>query len=103
MIETTPSGITLRLRVQPRASRTEVVGPYGGGLKIRVAAPPVEGEANQELLRFLAKRLGVARSAVTIRSGAGARSKVAAVEGIGADEAARRLGLQSPCPRGDQR
>ena len=92
MIEVTPSGITLRLRVQPRASRTEVVGLYGGELKVRVAAPPVEGAANQELVRFLARRLGVARSAVTIKAGARARSKVAAVEGIGADEAARRLG-----------
>lgn len=89
--------------MQPRASRTEVVGPYGGMLKIRVAAPPVEGEANRELLRFLAKRLGVARSAVVIMTGAGGRAKLAAVEGIGADEAARRLGLQSPCPERHRR
>jgi uncharacterized protein (TIGR00251 family) len=93
VIETTPTGIAIRLRVQPRASRTEVVGLRDGALKIRVAAPPVEGEANQELLRFLARVFGVPRAAISIRSGAGGRSKVAAVEGIGADEAARRLGL----------
>jgi uncharacterized protein (TIGR00251 family) len=65
----------------------------GDELKIRVAAPPVDGEANAELVRFLARQLGVPRSAVTIVSGSGSRSKVAAVEGIGAGEAATRLGL----------
>lgn len=93
MIETTALGITLRLKVQPRASRTELAGPYGDALKIRVAAPPVDGEANEELIRFLARRLGVPRAAVTITSGLGGRSKVAAVAGIGARDAAERLGL----------
>lgn len=93
MIETTASGIMLRLRVQPRASRTELAGQYGDALKVRVAAPPVEGKANEELIRFLAKRLGVGRSAVAIVSGLGGRSKVATVEGIDAQEAARRLGI----------
>ena len=93
MIQATASGVTVRLRVQPRASRTEVAGTLGDELKIRVAAPPVDGEANEELLRFLAKRLGVPRSAVTIVSGSGSRSKVAAVEGIGPEEAAERLGV----------
>jgi uncharacterized protein (TIGR00251 family) len=93
VIGTTASGITLRVRVQPRASRTDVAGPYGDALRIRVAAPPVDGAANDELIRFLATRLGVPRSAITIVSGATGRSKVAAVEGIGASEAARRLGI----------
>jgi len=93
VIGATASGITIRLRVQPRASRTEVAGPYGGALKIRLAAPPVDGAANDELIRFLAKQLDVPRSAVTIVSGGGSRSKVAAVDGIEAPEAARRLGL----------
>jgi uncharacterized protein (TIGR00251 family) len=70
-----------------------MVGTLGDELKIRVAAPPVGGEANEELVRFLAKRLGVPRSAVTIVSGSGSRSKVAAVEGIGTGEAAARLGI----------
>jgi uncharacterized protein (TIGR00251 family) len=65
----------------------------GGELKIRVAAPPVDGQANEELVRFLAKQLGVPRSAVKIVSGIGSRSKVAAIEGIGAGEAATRLGI----------
>lgn len=79
--------------MQPRASRTEVVGPYGGALKIRLAAPPVDGAANAALIRFLADRLGVAASAVTLVAGAGGRSKVVAVAGIGTEEAAHRLGV----------
>ena len=93
MIQATASGVALRLRVQPRASRTEVAGTLGDEIKIRVAAPPVDGQANEELVRFLAKLLGVARSAVTIVSGSGSRSKVAAIEGLGVGEAASRLGL----------
>jgi len=57
-IEPTPHGVLLRLQAQPRASRTEVVGLQGDRLKIRIAAPPVDGAANQELLRFLKKQLG---------------------------------------------
>ena len=93
MIQPTTSGVALRLRVQPRASRTEVTGTLGNEIKVRVAAPPVNGQANEELVRFLAKLLGVPRSAVTIVSGSGSRSKVAAIEGIGAGEAASRLGV----------
>jgi uncharacterized protein (TIGR00251 family) len=93
VIQATATGVALRLRVQPRASRTEVTGALGDEIKIRVAAPPVDGQANEELVRFLAKLLGVPRSAVTIASGSGSRSKVAAIEGIGATEVALRLGV----------
>jgi hypothetical protein len=93
MIETTSTGIRLRLRVQPRASRTEVAGRHGDALKIRVAAPPVDGEANAELIRFLARVLQVPKTAVSITGGSGARSKSVVIEGIAAEEAARRLGL----------
>ena len=56
----TKEGILIHVQVQPRASRTEVVGPHGKPprLKVRIAAPPVAGGANQELLRFLKKKLG---------------------------------------------
>jgi uncharacterized protein (TIGR00251 family) len=79
--------------VQPRASRTEIAGRYGDALKVRLAAPPVDGAANEVLVRFLAERLGVPRSAVRLESGAGGRAKVIAVEGIGLEDAGRRLGL----------
>jgi uncharacterized protein YggU (UPF0235/DUF167 family) len=68
-----------------------VAGPYGDALRIRLAAPPVGGAANDALVRFLAERLGVARSAVRIEAGVSGRSKVVAVEGIDPETAARRL------------
>jgi uncharacterized protein (TIGR00251 family) len=55
-------GITLTLHIQPGAKRTEVAGLYGDALKIRLAAPPVDGKANAALISFLAERLGVAKT-----------------------------------------
>ena len=77
-----PGGVRLRIRVQPRASRTEVAGPHGDELKIRLAAPPVDGAANDMLIRFLAGALEVPRAAVTIVGGLASRSKVVYVTGI---------------------
>jgi uncharacterized protein (TIGR00251 family) len=81
-------GVTLTVKVTPRASRTEVIGvqpqPDGrGALAIRVASPPVDGAANEVLVAFLAKALGVAKSAVTLRSGATGRVKILRIEGDG--------------------
>jgi uncharacterized protein (TIGR00251 family) len=98
-ITSTPTGIVLRVRVQPRASRTDVVGLHGEALKVRLTAPPVDGAANEALIRFLAERLGIARAGVRVVSGAGGRLKVVEVTGVGPDEAWRRLGLaESWCP-----
>jgi uncharacterized protein (TIGR00251 family) len=79
--------------VQPRASRTELAGQHGDALKVRVAAPPVDGAANDALVRFLADVLGVARSAVSIEAGGTGRAKIVRVAGVGPADAARRLGL----------
>jgi uncharacterized protein (TIGR00251 family) len=79
------------VRVQPRASRTEVAGPYGDAIRIRLTAPPVDGAANEALVRFLAERLDVPRSAMRIEGGATDRSKIVAVDGIDPETAARRL------------
>ena len=57
-------GVEISVRAQPRASRSEVVGLHGDQLKIRITAPPVEGAANTELIKLLAKLLGVSRSAL---------------------------------------
>lgn len=66
----------LNIRLQPRASRDEIVGTQADGrLKIRITAPPVDGQANTHLLRFLADACGVARSAVTLVSGHSGRNK----------------------------
>ncbi len=87
------AGVEITVRVQPRASRSGIVGPHGDALKVRVAAPPVEGAANRELVRLLAKALGVPRGAVAIVKGEGSRTKVLRVEGVTAPEARERLGL----------
>lgn len=81
----------IRVRVTPRASRDGLVGWRDGVLRVRVAAPPVEGRANDTVARLLAKALGVPKSAVGIMSGAGAREKLVEVAGIEQDEALRRL------------
>lgn len=89
------TGLHLRVKVQPRAARTEVAGLLGGELKVRVAAPPVDDAANEELLRFLAKTLGLPRAAVHLVRGRTSGHKVLAIAGLTAAEAARRLGLSA--------
>ena len=68
--------------VQPRASRTEIVGEHGDAIKLRVAAPPVKGEANREVVRFLSKLLGVSASALQLVSGESGRRKVVEIHGL---------------------
>lgn len=77
-------GGAVRIRVQPRARREEVVGERDGAIVIRLTAPPVEGRANEALRRLIAKRAGTAKGAVEIVRGAGGRDKLVAVEGLGA-------------------
>jgi len=79
-----PGGVELALQIQPRASRSEVVGPHGGAIKLRLAAPPVDGEANEELIRFLARTLRVPKSAVEIVSGSTGKKKRVRVVGVDA-------------------
>jgi uncharacterized protein (TIGR00251 family) len=67
--------VVLILHVQPGAKKTEISGQYGDALKIRLAAPPVDGKANDALLAFLAAKLSVARSTLSLESGATSRSK----------------------------
>jgi len=84
-------GVTLRLHIQPGAKKTEVVGLHGEALKIRLAAPPVDGKANACLLAFLADRFGVAKSAVSLLSGDSSRAKRVHVSGVTDAEAKARL------------
>jgi uncharacterized protein (TIGR00251 family) len=74
--------VVLTLHIQPGAKKTEVAGPHGEALKIRLAAPPVDGKANAELIRFLAATLGVPRKAVELLSGDSSRAKRLRVDGI---------------------
>ena len=84
--------ITLTLHIQPGAKKTEVAGLYGDALKIRLAAPPVDGKANAALIGFVAGRLDVAKSAVTLKSGQTSRRKVLEVSAAPADAELRLLG-----------
>lgn len=79
--------------VQPGAKRTELAGSHGDLRKIRVAAPPVDGAANDELVRFLAELFGLPKRNVAVVGGHGSRRKTVEVLGIEAEEAARRLGI----------
>ena len=79
------------IRVQPRAARTEIVGEHGDAIRIRIAAPPVEGAANRELLKFLAKRIGVATSAVRLIGSETARNKIVEIDDVVAADVRRAL------------
>ena len=82
---------TLKLRIVPNAKRNEVGGKYGDAVKVKVAAPAVDGKANGALLEFLAKKLGVPARAVSLLMGDKSRDKVVAVEGVETDELRERL------------
>ena len=87
------SGVStrLRLRVAPGAARTEIVGRHGDAWKVRVAAPPADGKANEAVLGLLAERLAVPRRALTIVAGHAARDKLVELDGLDEREAERRL------------
>jgi uncharacterized protein (TIGR00251 family) len=74
-------GVILTLHIQPGAKKTGVAGPHGDALKIRLAAPPVDGKANAALLAFVAAKVGVGRTAVELVSGQTARAKRVRVAG----------------------
>jgi uncharacterized protein (TIGR00251 family) len=74
--------VTFAVRVQPRASRDEIVGEYQDGLKIRLTAPPVDDRANEALRKLLAARLNVPLAAVRIASGERSRTKRVEIHGV---------------------
>ena len=94
--ESTHPPVVIRVHVQPRASRTEVVGLHGDAIKIRLRAPPVDGAANEELVRFLAARLRIRRHDIEILSGAKARDKRLRLTPAGLTEDGVRARLLAP-------
>jgi len=89
-----PGGVRLTLHVLPRARVTELAGLHGDAVKLRVAAPPADGAANAEIIRFLAERVGFPRSQVRTVSGETSRRKVIEVRGVDATTLVRVLGLE---------
>jgi uncharacterized protein len=86
-------GLTLTLHIQPGARTTAFAGVHGDALKIRLAAPPVDGKANTALIAFLAEAFGLPRSAVVLKSGHSARRKVVALSGISPSAVASRCNI----------
>lgn len=81
-IQTSREGVTLILRVAPRASKDEIVGDINGVLKIRLQAPPVDGKANKALIKFLAKKLDAPARDISIVSGETARIKRVLIKNV---------------------
>lgn len=84
-------GAVLRLRVQPRASRDEIVGWQEGALRLRVTAPPVEGEANRAVAALLARVLRITPSRIRVVRGERGRNKLVEITGLGEDDVRSRL------------
>ena len=93
IVQDTKGGAIITIQVQPKASKSECVGLHGDALKIRVAAPPIDGRANDALLEFLATQLNVAPSTLAIHAGAGGRHKRVLCTTLSAADVLARLGL----------
>ena len=85
------AGVTIAVQAVARARRSEIEGPHGDVLRVRIAAPPVQGAANEALLSFLAERLGVRARQLELISGAHSRCKRVRIAGLDAATVAGRL------------
>jgi len=74
-VQTDSRGVTLKVYVQPRSSKNQIIGLHGDALKVKVKAPPVDGAANKMCIRYLAACLDVPKSCVEIKSGRSGRTK----------------------------
>ena len=90
----TADGVRFQVRLQPRASKNEIVGLQGTALKVRVTAPPVEGMANEALIELISSALRISRRNVCIVSGSASRTKLVEVKGISL-EAVQRIAEDS--------
>jgi uncharacterized protein len=93
MLRAGPGGTLVEVRVIPRASTSALAGERGGALVVRLAAPPVDGKANDALVAFLASAFAVPARRVTLVHGHTSRQKRVLVEGLSVDEVRRRIGV----------
>ncbi|MHB1361273.1 MAG: DUF167 domain-containing protein [Thermoleophilia bacterium] len=91
MLTGAPDGTLLRVRVTPGARKSEIAGEAGGRLRVRLQAPPVEGKANRELTKFIAKNLGLKKNRVSLAGGEKSQEKTLLLEGLDLPEARKRL------------
>lgn len=92
-VSSRPGGVEVSVQVQPGARRTECAGLHGARIKIRVAAPPVDGRANVALLEFMSSQLGVQKRDVRIVAGARSRAKRIVVHGVSVEAVRAALGV----------
>lgn len=88
--------LIFRVRVVPRASRSEIVGEHDGAMRVRIAAPPVEGAANEELVRLLASTFGASRRDIEITAGQSSKLKTVRVAGLQAATLLNACAPQGP-------
>ena len=93
ILNDSPEGVSISVRVQPRAGRNKILGIHGGCLKLAIAAAPVEGEATRQCLRYLAEIFNVAFVAVSLLTGAQSRNKVFRIAGMDAAQCRGLLGM----------
>ncbi len=82
MIDSFPGGVRIRLLIQPKASKNEVLGPHNGEIRIRLTSPPVDGKANESLIGFLSDLFRVPKRDITIVRGATSRHKMVEIAGV---------------------
>lgn len=88
--------ILLKVYLQPKSSKNEVGGPYRDGIKVKVTAPPIKGKANEALIRFLSKELGISPSSIEILKGLHTREKTLRISGILNQERIKKLTEKVP-------
>ena len=91
--------IFLKVYIQPKSSKNEVVGPYRDGIKVKVTAPPIEGKANEALIRFLAKELGISPSCIEMIKGHRSREKILKILGNVDQELVEKILEKIACNR----
>ena len=93
-ITNTENGCRILVYAAPRSSRSKIVGVHDGRLKIQLAAPPVDGAANEALIRFIADLLNIPRSHVSLTQGQSSRKKTLEVSGVTAEDALKTFGIE---------
>jgi uncharacterized protein len=94
MIKGITNGVSIAVKVHPRAKKNAITGRVGDALKLALTSPPVDGRANEACIEFFAKLFRVPRSSVTIAAGETSRNKVVRVGGVTQEEAQRAIGAQ---------
>jgi uncharacterized protein (TIGR00251 family) len=88
-----PDGIRFEVKVQPRSARNQINGEVEGVLKVKLTAPPVDGEANQALINFFSKSLGIPKKDVILLKGETSRNKLIEIKGLSPDEFIKKLNI----------